>query len=168
MAMKEKGLTFIGNVKQCSRRFPMEFLGNTTLPQRGSRAVLASIDKETGEMELFAISWVDRNRRFFVTTTCGIREGGGVFRKRLRQLDKSGRAPPDTVIIEVAQPKAIATYYKGARTIDRHNRIHADELRMDRNLATRHWDKRFNLGVLGIICVDAYLFSNRWSMRTTR
>jgi hypothetical protein len=36
LAMKEKGLTFIGNVKQCSRRFPMEFLENTTLPQRGS------------------------------------------------------------------------------------------------------------------------------------
>jgi hypothetical protein len=51
-----------------------------------------------------------------------------------------------------------ATYYKGAGTIDRHNRIHANELRMDRNLATRHWDKRFNLGVLGIICVDAYPF----------
>jgi hypothetical protein len=40
LAMKEKGLTFIGNVKQCSRRFPMEFLGNTTLPRRGSRARL--------------------------------------------------------------------------------------------------------------------------------
>ena len=168
--MKEKGLTFIGNVKQCSRQFPMEFLGNTTLPQRGSRAILASIDKETGKMELVAISWVDRNRRFFVTTKCGIGEGEDVFRKRLRQLDKSGRAPPDTVIIEVAQPKAIATYYKGAGTIDRHNRIRADELWMVRNLATRYWDKRFNLGVLGIICVDAYLFffSNRWSMRTTR
>jgi len=32
LAMKEKSLTFIGNVKQCSRRFPMEFLGNTILP----------------------------------------------------------------------------------------------------------------------------------------
>jgi hypothetical protein len=168
LAMKEKGLTFIGNVKQCSRRFPMEFLGNTTLPRRGSRAVLASIDEETGETELVAISWVDRNRRFFMATSCGIGEGEDVFRKRLRQLDKSSRAPPDMVIIEVAQPKAIVTYYKGAGTIDRHNRILADELRMDRNLATRHWDKRFNLGVLGIICFDAYLFSNRWSMRTTR
>jgi hypothetical protein len=49
-------------------------------------------------------------------------------------------------------------YYKGAGTINRNNRIHAAELRMDRNLATKHWDKRFNLGVLGIICVDAYLF----------
>jgi hypothetical protein len=61
LAMKEKGLTFIGNVKQCSRRFPMEFLGNTTLPRRGSQAVLASIDEETGKTELVAISWVDRN-----------------------------------------------------------------------------------------------------------
>ena len=136
----------------------MELLGNTTLPPRGSRAVLASIDEETGETELVAISWVDRNRQCFVTTSCGIGEGEDVFRKRLPQLDKFGRAPPDTVIIEVVQPKAIATYFKGAGTIDRHNRIRADELRMDRNLATRYWDKRFNLGVLGIICVNAYLF----------
>ena len=131
----------------------MEFLGNTILPRQGSHAVLASIDEETGETELVAISWVDRNRRFFVTMTCRIGEEEDVFHKRLRQLDKSGRAPPDKVIIEVAQPKAIATYYKGAGTIDRHNRIRADKLRMDRNLATRHWDKRFNLGVLGIILV---------------
>ena len=97
-----------------------------------------------------------------------LERGGGIFRKRLRQLDKSGRAPPDKVIIQVAQPKAIKKYYDGAGTIDRHTRIRADELRMDRSLATRHWDKRFNLGLLGIICVDAYLFSNRWSMRITR
>jgi len=139
--MKEKGFTFIGNVKQCSRRFPMEFLGNTILPQRGSQAVLASIDEETGETELVAISWVERNRRFSVTTTCGIGEGEDVFRKRLCQQDKSGCAPPDKVIIEVAQLKAITTYYKGASTIDRHNRIRAGELRMDRNLTTKHWDK---------------------------
>jgi hypothetical protein len=81
-----------------------------------------------------------------------------IQRKRLRQLDKSGRAPPDKVIIKVAQPKAIAKYYNGAGTIDRHNRIRADELRMDRNLATKDWAKRFNLGVLGIVCVDAYIF----------
>ena len=136
----------------------MEVLGNVTLPKRGSRSVLASISDETGETELVAIAWVDRNRRFFVATTCGLGEGETIQRKRLRQLDKSGRAPPDKVIIEVDQPKAIERYYEGAGTIDRHNRIRADELRLDRNLATKHWDKRFNLGVLGIICVDAYLF----------
>ena len=87
-----------------------------------------------------------------------IREREDVFRKRLCQLDKSGRAPPDTVIIEVTQTKAIAKYYKGAGTIDPQNWIRADKLRMDCNLATKHWDKRFNFGVLGIICIDAYHF----------
>ena len=67
--MKEAGLYFIGNVKQCSRRFPMEVLGNATLPKRGCRSVLASINDDTGEMELVAIAWVDRNRRFFITMT---------------------------------------------------------------------------------------------------
>ena len=33
--MKEVGLFFIGNIKQCSRRFPMEVLGVAPLPKRG-------------------------------------------------------------------------------------------------------------------------------------
>ena len=99
-------------------------------------------------------------------TTCGLSKGAMIKRKRLCQLDKSGRAPPDKVIIEVTQPKAIAKYYKGAGTIDQHNRILANELRLDHNLTTKHWDKRFNLSVFGIICVDAYLFSNRSPMQT--
>jgi len=156
--MKEVGLFFIGNVKQCSRRFPMEVLGNATLPKRGCRSVLASIKDDTGETELVAIAWVDRNRCFFIATTCGLGEGEMIQRKRLCQLDKSSWAPPDKVIIEVPQPKAIEKYYKGAGIIVRHNRLQADELRLDRKLGTEHWDKRFNLGVLGIICVDAYLF----------
>jgi len=89
---------------------------------------------------------------------CGLGEGEMIQRKRLCQLDKSGWALPDKVIIEVPQPKAITKYYKGAGTIDQRNRLRADKLRLDRNLGTKHWDKRFNIGVLGIICVDAYLF----------
>jgi len=152
LKMKEVGLYCIGNVKQCSRRFPMEVLGNTTLPKRGCQLVLASINNNTGETELVAITWVDRNHHFFITTMCGLGEGEMIQRKCLHQLDKSGRAPPGKVIIE---PKAIEKYYKGTGTINRHNRLRADELRLDRNLGTKHWDKRFNLGVLGIICVDA-------------
>ena len=145
----------------------MEVLGNAILPKRGCRSVLASINDNTGKTELVAIAWVDRNRRFFITMTCGLSKGGMIQRKCLRQLDKSGRAPPDKVIIEVPQPKAIAKYYKGAGTIDWHNRIRAEELRLDRNLGTKHWDKRFNLGVLGVICVNAYLFSNRLLVQAT-
>ncbi len=132
----------------------MEVLGNATLPKQGCRSVLASINDNTGETELVAIAWVNWNCRFFIMTTCGLGKGEMIQRKRLRQLDKSGWVPLDKVIIEVPQPKAIATYYKGAGTTDRHNRLRADELRLDRNLGTKHWDKRFNIGVLGIICID--------------
>jgi hypothetical protein len=140
--------------------FPMEVLGNATLTKRGSRLVLASISKETGETELVAMSWLDRNHRYFITMTCGIGEGEAINCKRFRQLDRDELANPDMVIIRVAQPRAIATYYEGAGTIDWHNRIRADELRMDCNLGTKDWAKRFNLGILGIICVDAYLLFN--------
>jgi hypothetical protein len=85
---------------------------------------------------------------------CGIREREKISHKHLYQLDKSSQALPDKVIIKVAQPKAITKYYKGTSTINRHNRIRANELRMDCNLSTKHWDKRFNLRVLGIICID--------------
>ena len=108
--MKEVGLFFIRNVKQCSRRFPMEVLGNATLPKRGYRSVLASINDDTGETELVAIAWVNRDHCFFIATTCGLGEGEMIQRKRLRQLDKSSRAPPDKVIIEVPQLKAIKKY----------------------------------------------------------
>jgi len=52
--LKEMGLYFIGNVKQCSRRFPMEVLGNATLPKRGCQLVLVLINDDTGETELVA------------------------------------------------------------------------------------------------------------------
>ncbi len=63
--------------------------------------MLASINDDTGEMELVAIAWVDRTRHFFIATTCGLGKGEMIQRKRLRQLDKSSRAPPDKVIVEV-------------------------------------------------------------------
>ncbi len=157
LKMKDKGLLFIGNVKQCSKMFPMEVLSNTTLVLRGSQSVLASISEKTGETELAAMSCLNRNRCYFIMTTCGIGEGEEINCKRLRQLNRDDLADPDMVIIRVAQPRAIATYYEGAGMIDRHNRIRADELRMDRNLGTKDWAKRFNLSILGIICVDAYL-----------
>ena len=55
--MKEVCLFFIRHVKQCSRRFPIEVLGNAILPKQGSQSVLASIDDKTGKMELGTIAF---------------------------------------------------------------------------------------------------------------
>jgi hypothetical protein len=79
----------------------MEVLGNTTLSKQGWQLVLAFINNNTVETELVAMSWLDWNHCFFVTTMCGIGEGEKISCERLCQLDKSGRAPPDKVIIKV-------------------------------------------------------------------
>jgi hypothetical protein len=102
----------------------------------------------------------------FITRRADYLDKGGISQpQQLCQLEKSGRAPLDKVIIKVAQLKEIAKYYKGAGTIKQHNRIHTNELQMDHNLATTHWDRRFNLSVLGMIGIDALLFPNRLSMQ---
>ena len=134
-------------------------------PPQARMSIGSRVDQrndDTSETELVAISWVDRNRCFFITTTCGLGEGEMIQRKRLCQLGKSGRAPPDKVIIEVAQPMAIAKYYKGDGTIDRHNRLRADELRLDR------------IGIRGSTSVSSASFAstptfffNRSSAQTT-
>jgi hypothetical protein len=85
----------------------MEVLGNSTLAKQGLRLVLASINSKTGKTELVTMSWADWNHCFFITTMCRIGEGKTITRKRLRQLNKSGRAQPDKVIIDVDVPKAI-------------------------------------------------------------
>ena len=129
--------------------------------------MLVSINDDTGETELVAIAWVDRNRRFFIATTCGLGDGEMIQRKRLRQLDKSGRAPPEKVIIEVPQPKAIVKYYKGAGTIDRHNRLEPTSCGWTAISAP-------NIGTRGSTSVSSAsfasmptFFSNRSSVQTT-
>ena len=82
----------------------MEVLGNVTLLKQGLQSLLALIDNETGKTELAAIAWVDWNRCFFLTMTCGLGKGEMIQCKCLRQLDKSGQVLPDKVIIKVAQP----------------------------------------------------------------
>jgi hypothetical protein len=49
LKLKDKVLFLISNAKQCSRRFLMVVLGNTTFPKQGLQLVLASIYGNTGE-----------------------------------------------------------------------------------------------------------------------
>lgn len=154
--LKKHGWTFLGNVKTATKEFPMEYLGKQILAARGARVVLASINEETGETELVAVTWLDRNRRCFIATVCGYGEGEEIMRKRYRQLDDAADAHPDLVMITVKQPKAVEGYYEGAGVIDGMNRTRAAELRLDRNFGTKDWSKRFNLGIWGMIVCDAF------------
>ena len=51
---------------------------------------------------------------------------------------------------------AIKIFYHIASIIDRHNKAHTDELRVDRGLQTKHWARRSNFGVWGISIADSF------------
>jgi hypothetical protein len=155
--LSAKGLKFIGNVKTCSSGFPKTYFDELHMFNRGDRSVLVKIDEDTGETELVAMAHMDNYRRMFIGTAYGLGEGELVERKRDRQDDKSHNAPTNKVIIDVEQPLMIKTYHDGVGGIDGHNRIRTDVLGLDK-IATNDWSKRVNLGILGMIMVDAALF----------
>ena len=139
----------------------MTYLDNQVMGKRGDRHCLASISEDTGETELVAITWIDRNRRFFVSTCYGLEEGEEIFRERYRQTSEDPEADPEKVAIQVSQPKAVEVYYDGAGVIDQHNKMRAAELRIDRNLSTKEWSRGVNLGIFGICIVDGYYLYNQ-------
>ena len=51
----------------------------------------------------------------------------------------------------------IEQYYKGIGTINFHNRVHVKEMRLERNILTKDWARRFNLSTFGMICVKLFI-----------
>ncbi len=60
------------------------------------------------------------------------------------QDNKSHNAPPNKVIIDVAQPLMVKKYHDVAGAIDGHNSIRTNVLALDK-IATDDWSKRVNL-----------------------
>ena len=58
--------------------------------------------------------------------------------------------------IEVEKPKVVEKYYATCAAIDQHNRCRQDDLQLERKIRVRDWDKRVNMGILGICVVDAW------------
>eukprot|EP00984_Skeletonema_dohrnii_P004183 scaffold1462_cov164-Skeletonema_dohrnii-CCMP3373.AAC.1 len=158
MEVRKKNNNFTGCVKTATKEFPMKELNDQVFIERGSRAALAHIDERSKATTMVAWSWLDRNRRFFITTLHGLDEGKEIFRERLRQVNDDPNAPPDRVAIQVKQPAAIEQYYDGAGIIDNHNRVRQADLMMDRRLGTQVWDKRCGFGIAGMIFTDAFFF----------
>jgi hypothetical protein len=66
---------------------------------------------------------LDNYQRMFIGTAFRVGEGDLVERKQDRQDDKSHNAPPNTIIIDVAQPPMVKKYHDGVGAIDGHNSI---------------------------------------------
>ena len=154
--MLRLGTRFIGVVKTATKKYPMRYLTSLELENRGDLRGLVAED-ENGKPELLAFVWMDRDRRYFISTTSSLERGTPAIRTRWRQVeDVATNEEPERVELIIPQPKATEIYYNTCAGVDMHNRSRQDNLKLERKLETKNWSVRLNLSILGIIIVDAW------------
>lgn len=79
-------MRFIGVVKTATRKFPMPYLSGIELQARGDWKGLIAKD-EDGKPYLLSFVWLDRERRYFITSGSSLAEGLPYFCEQWRQLD---------------------------------------------------------------------------------
>lgn len=150
--MLDAGLQYTGVVKTATREYPMQALSTYVLAGRGEH-ICALSDLGAGRGKLMALAWVDRNRRYFLST-CGRSSAGAPYRRiRWRQTSQGPRREE----IVVQQPRVVEHYYGGCAAIDQHNRHRQDTLSLERKIEVKGWDKRVNIGLLAVCIVDSWL-----------
>jgi Transposase IS4 len=153
------GMRFIGTIKTATKEFPMKVLGaKPMMGGKGDRYGLLSKDVATGT-DLLAVLWIDRDRRYFISTVSSLSAGNPCFRQRWRQEDQTANAEPVMRDIVIQQPEVCEIYYSACGKIDRHNRFRQASLMLETKLNTIVWHRRVNNSIFGMIVVDAYLLA---------
>lgn len=107
-------LRFIGVVKTATRKYPVQELSQCPARERGDREYLVHKNNE-GEVYVMALMWVDRERRYFISTISTHEDGTPFERIRWRQNGLSA----ERVLFTVRQPKIAETYYSACAAIDK-------------------------------------------------
>jgi Transposase IS4 len=168
LRLKTIGLRFIGVVKTATTGYPMEYLKSQPMPDgKGDRLGLMCEDAESGT-KLMAFCWVDRERRYFISTCSSLAPGPPCSRWRWRQVDTTPNADPVYMEVMVPQPEACDQYYAACGKIDQHNKYRQASLMLERKLKTLFWHRRVNQTLFGMNVIDSYLLAvgcqgdNRW------
>lgn len=154
--LSRHGTRFIGVVKTATRQYPMTHLSQVELQDRGDRKGLITRGGDR-QPKLLAFVWMDRQRRYFISTASSLDAGTPYTRTRWRQTDDTPNAEPTRVELTVPQPKAAEIYYSACAMVDRHNRHRQDTLQLEVKLGTQNWGMRVNLSIFGMIVVDTWL-----------
>ena len=154
--MRTMGLRFIGVVKTATKKFPMSYLSNLELVQRGDYKGLVARGTD-GQPTMLSFVSMDRDRRYFVASASSLDSGVPYSRNRWRQVSLELDALPENVELTIPQPKAAEVYYRTCGVIDQHNRHRQDNLKTEKKLETKKWDMRVNLTIFSMIVVDTWL-----------
>jgi hypothetical protein len=149
--LQARRIRFIGVVKTATSSYPMKLLQSKVLSSRGEWR--SYVHRRDGKIVAMAVVWVDRERRYFISTASSVIEGATYERTRWRQLDDGAQR----VTLEVKQPRVAELYFTSCAMIDRHNRCRQDDLMLERKYQTQDWSVRINHSLLGMVIVDSWL-----------
>lgn len=156
--LRKNGFVFIGVIKTATKEYPMAYFNQAELQGKGDYKYLVSVDEETGEVEMIALLWADRNRRHFIGNAEGIELAEPIFRTRWTQVEESESEAPLRLELEIQQVTMSKTYYDICGAIDQLNRQRQDDLEFERFLRFKSFEKRVGSTILGIIIVNAMNF----------
>lgn len=148
----ERGFRFTGVVKTATRMYPMGFLSTLEMGQKGEHNSMVSRDDPSGPY-LMALCWLDRDRRYFISTTGTTNPATPIYRERPRNIN----GETVRVEFEIPIPDLCKTYYDVCSKIDRHNRCRQDDLNLEKKLRTMRWSTRLNTSLLSMCIVDSWL-----------
>jgi hypothetical protein len=154
--LHERGMGFIGVVKTATKRFPMGYLSNLEMQQRGDRHGVITRGTNSATT-LMAFVCMDRDRRYFIASASSLSAGLAHVRTRWRQVDTRANAEAERVQVTVPQPKACEIYYSACGKIDGHNRHRQATLMLENKLPTQEWSRRVNMSLFGMLVVDSWL-----------
>ena len=146
------GLKFIGIVKTATKKYHMQYLSSQELSERGQHISLVRKDVDNA-ICMMALVWMDRERRYFISTASTTIDGTPYARIRWRQTEEG----PKQMELIVPQPEVVETYYSSCSQVDRHNRCRQDDLTLEKKIETMDWSFRVNTSLLGICIVDSWL-----------
>ena len=154
--MRMMGLRFIGVVKMATKKFPMSYLSNLELVQRGDYKGLVARGAD-GQPTMVSFVWMDWDHRYFITSASSLDSGIPYSWNRWCQVSMELDALPENVELTIPQPKGMEVYYRTCGVIDQHNRHHQDNLKTEKKLETKKWDMRVSLTIFLMIVVDTWL-----------
>ena len=102
--LRMMGLRFIGVVKTATKKFPMSYLSNLELVQRGDYKGLVARGTD-GQPTMLLFVWMDWDHRYFITSASLLDSGIPYSWNRWCQVSLELDALPENVELTIPQPK---------------------------------------------------------------
>ena len=109
--------------------------------------------KKLGQPHLMALMWMDRGRRYFISTCSNTVPGSPIVRSRWRPLESGNGAERRVPVVQ--QPQVVECYYSTCGAIDRYNRCRQDDINIEKKFKVKEWSMRVTSSLLAICVVDA-------------